>query len=158
MNAAKASLHIMELFIQAVHKYNALEKIPAKVGDKYNLFHSERHLLDKIGDHPDVNITEFARAGGITKGAVSQVVKKLENKGLVRRYKSGSNDKEVFLELTRAGRDIYVEHKKINYRTIKPLVEILKTHPEDKVDFLVSMFVWIVKYLDQSKEQMKAHK
>ena len=39
----------MELFIQAVHKYNALEKIPVKLGAKHDLYHSERHLIDRIG-------------------------------------------------------------------------------------------------------------
>ncbi len=146
----------MELFIRAVRRYNALEKIPVKVGAKH-LYHSERHFLDKIGDHPGVNITEFARAVGITKGAVSQVVKKLESKGLVSRYKSSSNDKEVFLDLTRAGRDIYILHKKTNEETIKPLSEKLKQHSDDKVEFLISMFRWINDYLDQGREQMKGH-
>jgi DNA-binding MarR family transcriptional regulator len=158
MDMTRASQDIMELFIQAVHKYNALEKIPVKVGSKHDLYHSERHLLDKIGDQPGVNVTEFARAVGITKGAVSQVVKKLENKGFVRRYKSSSNDKEVFLELTRAGRDIYIKHKKTNEETLKPLIEKLKKYPDDKIDFLIAMFTWIGEYLDQGRKQMKEHK
>src|SRR5271169_3734262 len=126
MDMTKASRDIMELFIQAVHKYNALEKVPVKAGSKHDLYHSERHLLDKIGDSPGMNVTEFARAVGITKGAVSQVVTKLEKKGFVRRYKRSSNDKEVFLELTRAGREIYIKHKKTNEKTLKPLIEKLK--------------------------------
>jgi DNA-binding MarR family transcriptional regulator len=155
MDVTKASQDISELFIQAVHKYNALEKIPVRVGAKHDLYHSEKHFLDKIGDHPGVNVTEFARAVGITKGAVSQFVKKLENKGLVRKYKSSGNDKEVFLELTRAGRDIYLQHKKKNEETIEPLTEELKKYPDDKIDFLVAMFKWIVDYLEQSRRQMK---
>jgi DNA-binding MarR family transcriptional regulator len=158
MDTTKASRDIMELFIKAVHKYNALEKVPSKIDSKHNLYHSERHLLDKIGDQPGVNITEFSRVVGITKGAVSQVVKKLENKGFIRRYKSSSNDKEVFLELTRAGRDIYIKHKKTNEETLKPLIEKLKKYPDDKIDFLIAMFIWIGECLDQGKKQMEEHK
>lgn len=157
MDRTKASKIIMELFIQAVHQYNALEKIPVKVGTRHDLYHSERHFIDKIGDHPDMNITDFAKAQGITKGAVSQVVKKLESKGLVRRYKTSDNDKEVFLELTRSGRDIYIQHKRTNEETIKPLIEKLKQHTDEKVEFLISMFTWINDYLDQGVEQMKGH-
>jgi hypothetical protein len=58
----KAGKEIMELFIQAVHKYNALEKVPVKISAKHDLYHSERHLIDRIGYHPGVNITEFARS------------------------------------------------------------------------------------------------
>lgn len=157
MDRAKASRNIMELFIQAAHQYNALEKIPVKVSTKHDLYHSERHLIDRIGDHPGVNVTEFARVAGKTKGAISQVVKKLEGKGLVRRYKSSSNDKEVFLELTRTGRDIYILHKKTNEDTIKPLIEKLKQYPDDKVEFFISLFKWINDYLDQGREQMRGH-
>jgi len=159
MDRTKASREIMELFIRAVHKYNALEKTPSKLGSKHNLYHSERHFLDKIGDNPGMNITEFAGAAGITKGAVSQVVKKLENKSLVKRYKSSVNDKEVFVELTRTGRDIYIQHKKKNEETIGPLIEELKKYPDDKVDFMVTMFTWICNYLDESnKRHVKEHK
>ncbi len=147
----------MELFIKSVQKYNALEKHPRKAGAKHTLYHSERHWLDMIGNHPGVNVTEFARAAGITKGAVSQVVKKLENKGLIRRYKGGNNDKEVFLELTRAGRDVFILHRKTNEETLKPLVAELRKHSDDQVAFLLSMFTWISNYLEQSREQMKEH-
>lgn len=155
MDRAKASKEIMELFIGAVSKYNALEKVPVKVSAKHDLYHSERHMLDKIGDHPVMNVTDFAKALGVTKGAVSQVVKKLESKGVVKRYKSGTNGKEVFLELTETGRKIYVEHKKTNDETIEPLLNELKKYPDDKIQFLIAMFKWIDGFLDQSGKKMK---
>jgi len=145
----------MALFIQAARRYHALEKIPVKSGLKHDLYHSERHMLDRIGEHPEINVTEFARVAGITKGAVSQVVKKLETKGLVRRYKSGSNNKEVFLELTRTGRDAFSEHGRKNEETIRPLLQELRKYPDDKVEFLISMLAWISDYLGKSAKQMK---
>lgn len=157
MERTKASKEIMELFIRAVSKYNALEKIPSKAGLKHSLYHSERHMLDKIGDQPELNVTDFARELGVTKGAVSQVVKKLVAKGVVKRYKSGTNGKEVFLELTDAGRVLYLTHKKTNEETIKPLLKELSKYPDDKVQFLISMFKWIDEFLDQSGKEMKAH-
>lgn len=145
----------MELFIGMVGKYNTLEKVPVKVSSRHDLYHSERHMLDKIGDHPALNVTDFARALGVTKGAVSQVVKKLEGKGVVRRYKSGTNEKEVFLELTETGREIYLEHKKTNDKTIEPLLNELKKYPDDKIQFLLAMFKWIDGFLDESGKKMK---
>ena len=157
MDKAKAGKDIMELFIKAVHNYNALEKLPCKTGTKHDLYHSERHFLDTIGDHPGMNITEFAAESGITKGAISQVVKKLETKGFARRYKSSDNDKEVFIELTRDGRDIYIQHKKKNEETLRPLIKELEKYQEDKIDFLLAMFTWINSYLDENKKSMKKH-
>jgi DNA-binding MarR family transcriptional regulator len=157
MDRRKAGREIAELFIRAVGKYNALEKIPVKLRSKHALYHSERHMIDRIGDHPGMNITDFAGALGVTKGAVSQVVKKLEAKGVARRYKSGENVKEVFLELTAAGSDIYLEHQKTNEETLAPLLRELEKYPDDKVRFLIAMFKWIDGFLDRSWKDMKEH-
>lgn len=147
----------MELFIRLVSKYNALERIPVKLGSKHNLYHSERHMVDTIGDHPGMNVTEFARAVGVTKGAISQVVKRLETKGVVRRYKSSNNDKEVFIELTKEGQGLYEKHRRINEETMKPLYKELRKYPDDKVEYLVTMFRWFDEFLDRSREKMKGH-
>jgi DNA-binding MarR family transcriptional regulator len=157
MDKKKAGKDIIELFIRMVIKYNSLEKIPARHGSKHNLYHSERHMLDKIGDNTGMNVTEFAAAAGVTKGAISQLVTKLENKGIVRRYKKSTNDKEVFLELTKSGQEVYQKHKEINERTILPLNEELSKHSDEKVEFLLNMFKWLDDYLDSSKKKMEEH-
>ena len=149
---------ITELFIRLANKYKALEKIPADYGVGSDLYHSERHLIDQIGDYPEMNISELARYLGVTKGAISQTVKKLENKGLVIRYKGEDNDKEVFFKLTDTGKKIYIMHKQVNQETIIPLYEELKKYSDDKVYFLVDMFKWMDGFLDESKVKMLEHK
>ncbi len=154
MDRGSAAKEVMELFLQSVRTFNAMEKLPHKAGDKHVLYHSERHLMDRIGELPGVNVTEFARSVGVTKGAVSQLVKKLEGKGLVKRYKGSTNDKEVFLELTKAGKDLYLQHKKKNDETLRPLIKELDRYPEDKISFLITMFRWINGHLKEGKKMM----
>jgi len=148
----------MHLFLRIVRTYNSLEKLPAKHGSKHDLYHSERHILDVIGDNPAMNVSELAAVLGVTKGAISQVVRKLESKGFAQRFKKSTNDKEVFIELTKAGRDIHQQRGQTNRDTLLPLVEELKRHPDDKVAFLVSMFRWLDTYMDSSKKSMQGHK
>jgi DNA-binding MarR family transcriptional regulator len=157
MDIEAASNEIMELFLRVVNKYNALEKIPVRHPSGYGLYQSERHMLDRIGDNPDMNITDLARASGVTKGAISQIVKKLETKEIIRRYKKAANDKEVFIQLTEAGRVVYEKRKRTNKEAIGPLCEELKRHSDDKVVFLVSMFHWLDEFMDQTGEKMKSH-
>jgi DNA-binding MarR family transcriptional regulator len=157
MKRENTSKEIIELFIRMVNKYNSLEKIPARHGTRHNLYHSERHMLDKIGDNTGMNVTEFAAAAGVTKGAISQLVTKLEKKGIVRRYKKSTNDKEVFLELTKSGQEVYQHHKNINKQTIKPLFEELSKHSDEKVEFLLTMFKWFNDFLDLSRKKMEEH-
>ncbi len=157
MDRKKTSGEIAELFIKLANKYNSLEKIPVDYGVGKDLYHSERHLLDQIGDYPEKNITELAQFMGVTKGAISQTVKKLENKGIVYRYKGEQNEKEVFLELTETGKGVYEKHKEVNQRSIIPLYEELKKYSDDKVYFLVEMFKWMDTFLDESKIKMQGH-
>ena len=148
---------IVELFIRLANKYKAMEKIPVDYGVGNDLYHSERHLIDQIGNYPDMNITELAKFIGVTKGAISQTVKKLEKKGVVLRYKGRENDKEVFLDLTTTGKEIYKKHKAVNQESIIPLYEELKKYSDDKVYFLVEMFRWMDRFLDESKVKMQEH-
>jgi DNA-binding MarR family transcriptional regulator len=157
MNRQKANREIIEHFIRMVNKYNTLEKIPARHGTRHNLYHSERHMLDMIGDNTGMNVTEFASAAGVTKGAISQLVTKLEKKGVVRRYKKSTNDKEVFLELTKSGKEVYQKHQEINEQTMKPLFEELSKHSDEKVGFLLNMFKWFNDFFDLSSKKMEEH-
>jgi DNA-binding MarR family transcriptional regulator len=158
VNRKNASRELMELFIRVVSKYNALEKYPMKYGTKHNFYHSERHLLDMFGANPDMNITEFARRTGVTKGAISQVVSKLEKKDAVRRYKQAGNEKEVLIRLTDKGREIYKRHQTANDETVSALLAEFRKHPDDKIEFLISMFRWIEDYLDKSRKHMGLRK
>ena len=157
MDRKKTCEEIAELFIKLANKYNSLEKIPADYGVGKDLYHSERHLIDQLGDYPEKNITELAQFLGVTKGAISQTVKKLETKGIVSRYKGEENDKEVFLELTEIGKSVYEKHKEVNQKSILPLYEELKKYSDDKVYFLVEMFKWMDTFLDESKIKMEGH-
>jgi DNA-binding MarR family transcriptional regulator len=114
-------------------------------------------MLDIVGDNPGLNVTEFAKATGVTKGAISQVVSKLEKKGALKRFKRDDNDKELQLKLTVLGARIYASHQKVNAESIDHLWRELKKHPEDKIEFLMQMFSWFEQYLEQSREKMRAH-
>ena len=157
MDREKPYDEIVGLFIRVANKYKALEKIPVDYGVGKDLYHSERHLIEKIGDYPEKNITELAKFFGVTKGAISQTVKKLENKGIVTRYKGEKNEKEVFLKLTETGKSVYKKHKEHSQKSIMPLYEELKKYSDDKVYFLIEMFKWIDRFLDESKIRMKEH-
>ncbi len=157
MNKKRASKDLLERFVRLVNKYNALGKHPMTYGTRHKFHHSERHMLDIVGDDPGLNLTEFAKAVGVTKGAISQVVPKLEKKGALIRFKSDDNDKEIRLRLTQQGKQIYAHHQSVNEESINHLWRELKKHPEDKIEFLTQMFRWFEQYLDQSRERMRAH-
>lgn len=78
-------------------------------GDVYTVV--EVHTLKYIADNHGITVTQLARDNGKTKGAVSQILKKLENKGLVFRVADPENDKRNHLFLTEKGKQLDEAHR-----------------------------------------------
>jgi len=74
------------------------------------LCRAEAHLIQAIGELPGVNVTGLAQHLGVTKGAVSQMVRKLASKGLLQRTHRSGNAKEVYPELTELGGEAFHAH------------------------------------------------
>ena len=157
MNKKNASKELFESFLRLVNKYNALGKLPMQFGTGHKFYHSERHMLDIVGDDPGLNITEFARTAGVTKGAISQVVAKLERKGAVERFKSGLNDKEIRLRLTRLGEQIYTHHQQVNATSINLLWRELKKQSDNEIQCVLRIFGWLEMHLDESRKKRRSH-
>jgi DNA-binding MarR family transcriptional regulator len=157
MNRKRDSWELFDRFLRLVNKYNALGKIPLTFETEYEFHHSERHMLDIIGDDPSLNITEFAGAAGITKGAVSQAVSKLEKKGAIQRFKSEANEKEVRLRLTPLGEKIYAHHQKVNEASVKELRRELDRFNDDQIECVLHIFKWIECHLDEAEKEVRKH-
>jgi DNA-binding MarR family transcriptional regulator len=78
------------------------------------LFRSEIHTIETIGKHPGINVTRLAERMGVTKGAVSQMLKRLVHKKLISKRMIAGNEKEVAIELTDLGRTAFEHHKALH--------------------------------------------
>ena len=86
------------------------EKIPRDYGTDMKLYNSEIDFINTIDAHPNQNATELAKLLNVTRGAISQLGNKLEEKGLVERTSSDSNKKEKYFGLTDLGKNIVIKH------------------------------------------------
>lgn len=155
MDRDAAPKEIMALLERVVVKYNTLERYSARSEAGEKIYSSERQMIDAVGGLPPMNVTDLARASGVTKGAVSQAIKKLEAKGLLRRVKRSGNAKEKFIELTEEGRTVYKGHRLTEEETTAPLIRELERQTDDKVEFLIRMLKWFDWYLELSKAAVK---
>lgn len=71
----------------------------------------EIHLLTIIADNPGITVSQLAKEWGTTKGAVSQNLKKLENRQLIYRQKESGNAKTVHIYPTEKGERLSMAHK-----------------------------------------------
>ncbi|MFH2099428.1 MAG: MarR family transcriptional regulator [Pseudomonadota bacterium] len=101
---------LRQIFFRVVNKVSHATRRPLDYGTGVLLHPSQMHVIERVGESPGISITELARVLGITKGAVSQTVKKLEEMGMVARYKQENNAKNVLLKLGKKGEKTFEAH------------------------------------------------
>lgn len=87
-------------------------KTPHDYGTGETFTSVELHTLKYIADHPGIAAVQIADDFGKTKSAVSQLLKKLEYKGLLVKTPSPDADHHQLLELSERGVQVNEAHKR----------------------------------------------
>lgn len=98
---------IKKQIIQVINKTIFKEKKKIFKFKEVSLYPSEVHLMLVIKNDIDTNATEIAKQLGLTKGAVSQTLLRLEKKGIILKTKDPYNKNELTLSLTGFGEKAY---------------------------------------------------
>lgn len=89
------------------------DSLPHRYG-AHILYQSEAHIIDQIGEHPEITVTELAAILKKTPSACSQIVRKLRAKGWVEQVRNAENNRIYNLSLTESGQAVYQEHTAFN--------------------------------------------
>ncbi|GGD49803.1 MarR family winged helix-turn-helix transcriptional regulator [Paenibacillus nasutitermitis] len=127
--------NISDTLLDVIHTFSKVDRKNKDYGIGEPLYHSEIHTLNEIKEHEGIHITALAEHCGVTKGAVSQVLKKLEQKGLITKEKDIRNQSRIILKVTAKGETAYAHHLEYHNKFKKMVVEILQDVPVDKVTF-----------------------
>ncbi|MCG8472276.1 MAG: MarR family transcriptional regulator [Desulfobacterales bacterium] len=137
------------LFHKIINKMKRIEQTPRHFGTDVLLYPSEIHTIDAIGRNPGINITELATMQGVTKGAISQIIRKLVDKEMVVRMKDEKSSREVFLVLSTTGKIAFESHKSFHARTDPHLLELIGKADEHQMAFVKEVFEAIDRFCDQ---------
>lgn len=112
-------------------------------GEKFNSV--EVHTLSYIAEFPGISATEIAREWNRTKGAVSQIIKKLLSRGLIIREKKEGNDKTVCLYVTEEGKRLDAAHRAYDTRNYRRFLKLMKEHFNEETieEAFRVMDIWI---------------
>ena len=102
INKEDAFDRLCRLWMQTMNRMHEFETIPMNFGTGL-LYPSEIHTIQAVGLQHGMNVTTLAARMGVSRGAASQMVGKLAGKGLIEKYRSQDNEKEVCLRLTPEG-------------------------------------------------------
>ena len=146
---AKAEyLKLMEIWVRILNKMDEADSQLRDYGTGDVLSPAEIHLVQAIGVNPGLKVTDMAKHMGVTKGAISQMVKKLESKGLAARYGGVGNEKEVLLKLTAAGNIAKKGHDRHHALLVKDIESALGDLSEDQFLLLEKFLLAVEKCAD----------
>lgn len=145
----KAINAIHETFARIVKLCEQLEKVPRSYGTDELLTSSEIHLTEIIGDNEGFSVTDLAKLLGVTKGAISQNLKRLEKKGLTTKEEDPENLSRSIVGLTSKGKAAYYAHKHWHedmdggYKTYYENLE------EEQISFLLDFMTRVEDFLNR---------
>lgn len=151
-NSSRIASDILDAMSRILNKAAAIEKEPVDIGHGVLLYASEVHLIDMAGRYPEEGISQIASRLGITKGAVSQTAKKLEEKGYIERVNPEGDKKTVFIRLTEYGKDAFLWHVAYHEMVNRDMAEQVAKLSHRDVDNLFSIFLQMENMLDNCPE------
>ncbi|WP_178022287.1 MarR family transcriptional regulator [uncultured Paenibacillus sp.] len=121
-----------------------LERQPLPFGDAGTLTPSEIHTIEAIGMEGGVLMSELASRLGVTKGAITQLVARLQAKNLIHRAQHPSDSRGSLISLTRKGQEALTAHEEMHLRFYDQLraqlseqeIEIFERCVDKFADFL----------------------
>lgn len=157
----------MDKFINNKHEiaYNSLnlavaltdlDKKTRYFGTDVPIFHSEIHIIKVIAENPGIHVGGLAEILGVTKGSVSEILKKLERKDLVIKEIDDLNLSRYSLSLTEKGKKAHNNHM-LYHSIVNNMVEDeLKNASEHELEFLsnfLSTLIDKVKFFNENFDE-----
>lgn len=93
--------------MQFINRLIFLEKVSVFEYAAVKLYPSELHLMQVVAEGGSVKAASMAGKLGITKGAVSQTLSRLERKGMITKTKDPSHKNELTVRFTASGADAF---------------------------------------------------
>lgn len=138
----KGSKNLGRLFLQL----RRLERSPQVFGAAGPLTPSEIHTIDAIGCGKGILMSELAASLNVTKGAVTQIVKRLEKKELVKRSPHPKDSRSVLVSLKEKGISACEAHQELQLDFYKQLrtkltpeeIEVFEKAIEKLTEYMIS--------------------
>jgi DNA-binding MarR family transcriptional regulator len=142
---------LIDLFLKILHLYSIIGRKPKDYGTGDLLYFAEIHTITMVGKNKEINMTQLAELMGVTKGAISQTIRKLVTKKYI--MKSNTNNrKEINLRLSDKGQKVYNGQKSFQKEVFK-FAETLyeRARPEER-ELVRRLFIAIT---DNMRERVR---
>ena len=137
---SKPLFDLFEQVFDISNKLTELDRTPQHFGVDVPITRAEIHLVATIAGHDGCSVTELAQEKGVTKGAISQLLAKLEPKGLVEKQADPANISRLLIRLTPKGVKANEYHDQVHEMIYQAFIEEVGDLDEESFEFLQSFF------------------
>lgn len=127
---------ISYILLRILYNFDEFHKKTRCYGTDTPLFNAEIHMLTIIKENEGIHITGIADKLGVTKGAVSQIVNKLNKKGFIIKETNSHNLSKLSLSLTPKGEVAEANHQELHNTLDLMVQDIIKDASKDNIEFL----------------------
>jgi len=149
---SKREVAIGEQFLRILNKAQEAMRTPRDYGTGELLHSAEIHMVMLVGSNPGAGVTDLAKAGGLTKGAVSQMLEKIEHKGLITRSPDPEDSRRVAIDLTTKGKIAYYAHIQFHEDSDRELYEYVEKLKPEQLDVIEQFLSLIERGIDKRSE------
>lgn len=110
----KNKTKISYTFLRVITKISEIDRKTRYYGTDQPLYHAEIHMIKSIKENEGIHVTGLAGLLGVTKGAVSQIIQKLERKDMIVKDTDPQNLSRLILHLTPKGETAYQHHEALH--------------------------------------------
>lgn len=144
---------LIDQFLKILNLYSVIGRKPKDYGTGDLLYFTEVHTISMVGKNREVNMTGLAEIMGVTKGAISQNIRKLVSKGFI--IKSNSvNRKEINLKLSEKGMVVFNGFQSFHRDIFKFAASLYDQASPEDVDLVRRLFKAIIGNMEERVKQL----
>lgn len=144
----------MSDFYAISNKLNQIRNTPVKFSGGVSVNSAGLSLIYAVATNPGANMSEIGTVLGLTKGAVSQMVTKLQAKGLIEKLQGKDSGKNVMLMLTDEGRRINNEQLVIRRKMAVGIENIVKKYSDSDIELIRGFLCEIGNFMEKYQHEI----
>lgn len=130
---------LMDDFRSLTERMSRQRNTPVAIEGSVPVTKASLHLLETVGTHPSERMTDVAQRMDITKGAVSQLATRLQSEGLLDKRQAHGSARDICLELTPQGQEIYKASAHLNKMIDDEIFNTFSQMRDEDIDRLRTM-------------------
>lgn len=140
--------------LKLVMRYIEIDRRVQNFGTDVPIYHSEIHIVSAIAEHPGIHIKGLAEQMSVASASISEIVRKLHQKELVRKEVSPDNQSRLSLFLTKKGELAHEEHRKYHQMLEDMAERELAEASDEQVNFVTEFFTSLLDQLEGFEEKI----